>query len=209
MAHRLLELLLDAADGRFPPADGAVSVLPALDGGMACSVAFTGHAVIATARPADAVQRRADGFGGSFAPEFLTWLAGPGGWIGVVDVTLVARGEGGPATLPQRSDLDDNDRVRHARTIRSDVRVYGDERGLVTLGDGLAGRREISIEAVPDGRGRGAGRSLLADALALVPPGEPVFAAVSPGNARSLRAFLAAGFVPVGAEVLVRPGRVS
>lgn len=28
---------------------------------------------------------------------------------------------------------------------------------------------------------------------------------VSPGNARSLRAFLAAGFVPVGSEVLLSP----
>jgi hypothetical protein len=36
---------------------------------------------------------------------------------------------------------------------------------------------------------------------------EPVFAAVSPGNARSLRAFLAAGFVPLGSEALIEPGR--
>lgn len=209
MAHQLLELLLDAADGVFPPADGAVAVVPPLDGGMECSVAFTGHAVVATALPVEAVQHRCDGFGGSFAPEFLTWLAGPRGWIGVVDATLVARGNGGPAALPQRDDLADNDRVRHARAIRSGVRVYGDERGLVTLGDGLAGRREMSVEVVPEGRGRGTGRSLLGDALTLVPRDEPVFAAVSPGNARSLRAFLAAGFVPVGSEVLVRPGRVS
>jgi hypothetical protein len=30
-----------------------------------------------------------------------------------------------------------------------------------------------------------------------------VFAAVSPGNARSLRSFLAAGFVPIGGEVII------
>jgi hypothetical protein len=29
-----------------------------------------------------------------------------------------------------------------------------------------------------------------------------VFAAVAPGNARSLRAFLAEGFVPLGSEVI-------
>jgi RimJ/RimL family protein N-acetyltransferase len=34
---------------------------------------------------------------------------------------------------------------------------------------------------------------------------EPVFAAVSPGNARSLRALLACGFTPIGSEVLLRP----
>jgi hypothetical protein len=48
---------------------------------------------------------------------------------------------------------------------------------------------------------------LLGDALALVPAGEPVFAAVAAGNARPLRAFLALGFVPIGCEVLFTPGR--
>jgi hypothetical protein len=33
--------------------------------------------------------------------------------------------------------------------------------------------------------------------------GTAVFAAVSPGNARSLRAFLACGFKPVASEVLI------
>lgn len=59
--------------------------------------------------------------------------------------------------------------------------MYGDERGLLTLG-------------------RGWSRSLLSDALALVPAGEWVFACVSPGNARSLRAFLGVGFRPLGSE---------
>ncbi len=30
-----------------------------------------------------------------------------------------------------------------------------------------------------------------------------------PGNARSLRAFLAAGFIPIGADVLLRPARAG
>ena len=37
----------------------------------------------------------------------------------------------------------------------------------------------------------------------LVPPGTPVWAQVAPANAASVRAFLAAGFRPVGAEVLL------
>lgn len=205
-AHPLLGLFLAAAGGRFPPVDGGCTVLPALPGGLACSVAFTGHALVATARPAQAVLAQGpDGFGGSMSPDFLRWLAGPAGWIGVIDATLVARGRGG-AALPLRLDADDHPRVRHAAELRRGVRVYGDERGLVTLSEGLAGRTEISVEAAPDGQGRGWGRSLVHDALGLVPPGEPVFAAVSPGNARSLRAFLAVGFTPIGSGVILRPG---
>ena len=49
--------------------------------------------------------------------------------------------------------------------------------------------------------GTGEGRSLIRDAL--VGETGPVFAAVSPGNARSLRTFLALGFAPVGSEVLL------
>lgn len=208
--HPLLAHYRDAADGRFPPVDGAVTVLPRLRHGLECSVAFTGHAIIATARPAgDVLARRPDGFGGSLAPDFLRWLAGPRGRIGVIDATLVARGTGGTPRLPERVDLDDHDRVRLAREIRDDVRVYGDERGLVTLSAGLAGRRELSIEVAPPQTGNGLGQSLLADALGLVPDGEPVFAAVSPGNARSLRAFLARGFTPIGSEVVLRPDRAD
>ncbi|MGA5077099.1 hypothetical protein ACPC37_05705 [Streptomyces griseoincarnatus] len=207
--HPLLAYFLAAADGRFPPVDGKVTVLPPLAGGLECSVAFTGHAVVATALSERAVHaQEPDGFGGSLAPDFLRHLAGPKGWIDVVDVTLTARGTGGRPRLASVADADDHPRVRHARDVRTHVEVHGDERGLITLADGLAGRRELSIELhdVQDG-GRGHGRSLIADALSLVPEGEPVFAAVSPGNARSLRAFLACGFTPIGSEVLLRPER--
>ncbi|MCX5263068.1 hypothetical protein [Streptomyces sp. NBC_00199] len=211
--HRLLAYFLDAADGCFPPADGAVTVLPALpapSGPLEASVAFTGHAVVATALAAPAVHAlHPDGFGGSMGPDFLRALAGPTGWIGSVDAVLVRRGSGGAARLQPFSGADGHPRVRYARRLRAGVRVFGDERGLVTLAAGVAGRAELSIElhAPDDGGRRGHGRSLLGDALTLVQEGEPVFAAVAPGNARSLRAFLAAGFTPVGAEVLVRPDR--
>ncbi|MCT2592513.1 hypothetical protein LHJ74_21820 [Streptomyces sp. N2-109] len=222
--HPLLGMLLDAADGRFPAADGGVTVLPAMPDGQECSVAFTGHAVIATARPEAAVCEAPgppDGLGGSLAPDFLRWLAGPRGRIVHLDVTLVARGTGDDSAprLPERHDLDRHPRVRLAQELRTDVRVHGDERGLITLADGLAGRRELGIELIDgsdgsdgsDGhgpgqeQGRGHGRALLRDALTLVPSGEPVFAAIAPGNARSLRSFLAAGFTPVGSEVVIIP----
>ena len=136
------------------------------------------------------------------APDFLRWLAGPAGFVGVIDVMLVARGTGS-SKLPLRTDADDHPRVRYARDIRTGVVVHGDERGLITLAGGLAGRRELSVEAAEPNRGWG--RALIAEALGLVPAGELVFAAVSPGNARSLRTFLGLGFVPIGSEVLIRP----
>ncbi|MGW1028140.1 hypothetical protein ACWD4J_31370 [Streptomyces sp. NPDC002577] len=205
--HPLLGHFTAAAEGRFPPADGGVTVLPPLPGGLECSVAFTGHAFVATALSSRHVASwHPDGFGASLAPDFLRRLAGPEGWIGVIDATLTARGTGGTPHLAELTDVNDHPRVLHARGLRTRVRVYGDERGLITVADGLAGRRELSIELhSPQDGARGRGRGLLADALTLIPEGEPVFAAVSPGNARSLRAFLACGFTPIGSEVLLRP----
>jgi ribosomal protein S18 acetylase RimI-like enzyme len=207
MLHPLGALMYEAMEGRFPPVDGSVTVVPELAPGRECSFAFTGHAVIATALPPHAVhEQKPDGFGGASLPDFLRWLAGPTGDIHVTDATLFARGTGGDR-LPPRPDLVDHPRVRFALGFRDDVRVFGDERGVVTLSRGLAGRTELSIEAAPEGQGRGWGRSLLVDALSLVADGEPVFAAVSPGNARSLRTFLALGFTPIGSETVILPVR--
>lgn len=91
------------------------------------------------------------------------------------------------------TDYDDHPRVRGARHHRRDVRVLGDGRGLVTIGTGLAGRTELSVETVSGDPGRGAGRELILGGLADVPTGTRVFAQVAPGNAASVRAFLPAG----------------
>ncbi|MGH9244157.1 MAG: GNAT family N-acetyltransferase, partial [Acidimicrobiales bacterium] len=56
-------------------------------------------------------------------------------------------------------------------------------------------------------RGRGLARRLAAAATTLIPPGEPLFAQVAPANTASLRALLAAGYSPIGAEVLFRKAR--
>jgi GNAT superfamily N-acetyltransferase len=96
-----------------------------------------------------------------------------------------------------------------ALRYRDEVRVWRtpDHAGHVLVGRGLAGRWETAFEVRPEARGQGLGRRLAASAAALVPPGEPVFAQVSPGNAASLRALLAAGYVPMCAEVLLPPRR--
>ena len=65
----------------------------------------------------------------------------------------------------------------------------------------------MSVELLAETRriGATAGRALIAAGLRHVPTRELVWAQVSPGNAASLRAFLAAGFVPIGAETLIVP----
>ncbi len=199
--HPLLDHFVDAAAGRFPPVDGGFTRHPPLAGGLEAVVSFTGHAVFATRLDEPSlVDLGANGFGSSLQPGVLTAMAGPDGLVGMIDVTLVGRGQGG-GDLPMRADLHDHPRVAHARSLRNRVQVFGDERGLVTLGLGLAGRLEMSVEATLTGAGRG----LIAEALRLAPEGEAVFAAVSPGNARSLRAFLSCHFTPVGSEVIIRP----
>jgi hypothetical protein len=209
-AHPLLHTMLEAADGRFPPEDGLVDVYPAA-GRNEAVLAFTARACVATALPRDLVLAQGpDGYGRALAPDFLRWLAGPTGWIDSIDALLVARGtrrSGTVGALPERPDLADHPRVAFARQLREDVQVFGDDRGLVTLARGLAGRREISVEVPAAVRGRGHGRALVTAALGLVYEGDPVFAAVAPGNAASLRAFLAAGFVILGAQVVIQPVR--
>jgi GNAT superfamily N-acetyltransferase len=104
-----------------------------------------------------------------------------------------------------RGELPPQDgRVRRADHYRDDVRVWQTEDGAgCTLGRGLAGRWEVAFEVEPRARGHGLGRVLAAAALGLLPAGTPVFAQVAPGNSVSLRATLAAGYAPVGGEVLL------
>jgi ribosomal protein S18 acetylase RimI-like enzyme len=204
--HPLLAVLDDAADGRFPPVDGGFEVLPPDDSGFRAVVAFTGHAYVLADVDADELaELGADGFGGASRPGVLLRLAGPEGRVGSVDVVLVAQARPGP-TLPPRTDLADHPRVRRAAAYRAGVEVYGDEVGLVVLGTGLAGRRELSVELLdPDAAGQGHGRRLIRAGLARLASGERCWAQVAPGNAASLRAFLACGFVPIGSEVLITP----
>jgi hypothetical protein len=203
-AHPLLAVLVDAAANRFPPADGVVERFAPDTHRTHAVVELTGHSYVLTDRDlAGAPGAPLHGYGGCTHPDVLRWLAGPHGSVGSLDVVLVARGRAG-AGLATRSDLEDHPRVRRAREHRREVRVLGDDRGLVTIGIGLAGRTELSVE-LTGGRRRGDGRALISAGLTCVPPGSLVFAQVAPGNASSLRAFLACGFVPIGGEVLIHP----
>lgn len=204
--HPLLSAFVDAADGRFPAVDGGVTHVEP-PGRVRGIVAFTGHTYVMAPAPiqppTDIDVPPPDGYGASHDPRYVSWLARDAAEIGVLDAVLSTRGTGtGSTSLERTGRHDHHHRVVHARSIRDDVRVYGDERGFVTVSTGLVGRIEFGVEIRTDGHGRGWGRSLVTDALGLVPDGEPVFAAVSPGNARSMRAFLAVGFTPIGSEQL-------
>ena len=213
MTHPLLGLLLDAARGRPPAPDGAVEVLPPLRGPVDAVLAFTAHhVVVGDVDPELVAAWLPDGdLSAPMGAPFLAWLGGQlGSRPGSLDVVLAAEGLGGepPLELLPVADPDRHQRVARALHYRAGVEVWTDpeQAGMLLLGRGLAGRRELAFEVEPARRNRGLGRRLVAAARHLTPPGEPLFAQVAPGNAASLRAVAAAGFRPLGAEVLFDRG---
>jgi hypothetical protein len=206
--NRLAHLLREAASGRFPSADGSISVMAGVNGVAAAVVAFTNHNIIATDLSASEVIAHlpSNDPGAAMNPGFLAWLGERlDAWPYAPDIVLAASpGEPDPLfSLIERNDLEDHPRVQLAKRYRREVRVYSDkeDRGLVTFGRGLAGRREVSIEVKPQDRSLGLGRMLALAVRSLVAGTD--FASVSPGNAASLRAFLAAGFQPICSEVVL------
>jgi GNAT superfamily N-acetyltransferase len=179
-------------------------------------VGFTAHHVVAAGVGAEEVAAAlpTDDLGAAMDARFLAWLGERLGTPpGMIDAVLAADAVSGPAAVALRpvSSQVSNARVQRASRYRRDLRVFKDDAAsaFVTLGRGLAGRLEVSIEVEPDRRDAGFGRTLAEAARTLCPPDEPVFAQVTPGNARSLRAFLAAGFRPIGSEVLFLRARPS
>jgi hypothetical protein len=203
----LTRLLMDAAGGAFPPADGSVLVVPPYRAGTEAVVGLPGFAVVATDVPEVAVKAAdADGFGGATLLPVLCLLAGPVGAVDTLDVLLAGFGTGRSA-LPERPDLVEHPRVVHARAWRDSVQVHADERGLVILARGVGRLPELEYAVAPAARGTDAARDLLREGLGLVPAGEPALLAVAPADAGSLRCALSAEFTPIGSAQLVRPGR--
>ena len=207
-AHPLASILHDAAHGRFPRFDGLVEVTPSPGPPCDALVAFTGHYVLAA--DVDAGDVSAQWPPGEltlpFSPEAQLWL---GDRLGLAPLThdvllaSIADGSGAPHWL-HRDDSFVHPRVGEASHFRSieSIWVTEDGAGFVMVGRGLCGRWEVGYEVAPELRVSGLGRKIVAAARGLVPAGEPLWAQVAPGNAASMRSTLAAGFVPVGAEVL-------
>ncbi len=208
--HPLTRVLDRLAAGDAPRADASVTTVPAPSGARALVVGGTAwHVVAADVDPAWVARCVApDPLALPLGARFLAALADRVGYEpGVVDAVLVAppaAAGAAPALVPAEVD---HPRVARALLHRTDVRVWttADGAGVLVLGRGVAGRWEVSVEVDPTARGRGLGRSLVAAAPALVPGGAPLWAQVAPANTASLRAFLTAGYRPVGAEVLFGP----
>jgi hypothetical protein len=171
---------------------------------------FPGHIVVAADvdRPwVDSWMGTDDDLSAPLSPRFLGALeARLRLTAGNLDAVLLATPLAGEPTVPL-SPISDSDhpRVARARRYRDDVRVWTCGPTVLVLGRGLAGRWEAAVEVAEGARNEGLGRTLAAAARHLVPEGRPVWAQVAPANAASLRAFLSAGYQPVGAEVLFLP----
>ncbi|TFV53120.1 GNAT family N-acetyltransferase [Blastococcus sp. TF02A-35] len=166
------------------------------------------HVVAADVDPSWAAAQVAhDPLAAPLGARFLAALADQvGAEPGVLDAVLLA-----PAAAATSVELRPvsvtHPRVDRALLHRTDVSVWStpDDAAVLVLGRGVAGRWEVSLEVAPEARGKGLGTALVATAPSLVPDGAPLWAQVAPANTASLRAFLTAGYRPMGAEVLFGP----
>ncbi|HUI49009.1 MAG TPA: GNAT family N-acetyltransferase [Acidimicrobiia bacterium] len=204
--HPLRGVLDDAAAGRFPSADGGVDVVPPVTGLAGVLVGMTGHFVLAAdIDPCEIAERLPrGGFSAAMSATTLTWIGTRvGSTPSTFDALLVRRGTGAGVPAGMREvATHDHPRVERALRYRRQARVFVAEDAVLVVGQGVCDRWELGFEVDPSARSRGAGRAVARAAADLVPAGEPLWAQVSPGNAASMRALAAAGFVAVGAEVL-------
>jgi GNAT superfamily N-acetyltransferase len=202
----LAALLDGAAAGRFPPPDGTVTIMPQPSPRDLGVLAFTAHSVIfADIDPAwIRDQLEPEDLSSPVRPPFLEAISAKTGRpADGVDMLCLATARPGPPPIELTpTQARDHPRVARACRFRDDVRTWEVPGAVLTLGRGVAGRWEVAVELDEARRGRGLGRALAAAARHLVPGGAPLWAQITPGNAASVRAFLAAGYQPVGAEVL-------
>jgi hypothetical protein len=207
----LAELLARAAAGEFPAPDGRVDILAQPSDRDAGVISMTGYAMIfADTDPAWIRQQLPPGdLSGPLTASFLHTLSQRlGRRPHSVDMLTCAVPLAGPPpdiTLTELTAADGAEHPRIARALhyRDDVRAWQAPGGVLMLGRGVAARFEVAIEVDPANRSRGLGARLATAARHLVPDGTTLWAQIAPANAASVRAFLAAGFRPVGAEALL------
>lgn len=206
-ADGLAGLLSTVEAGKRLPGDPWLTVVPQPASRAAAVVSFPGHIVVAADVPPQWVHAQlpeAD-LSAPLNPPFLTALcARLGRRVNNIDLVVLAQPVAGePAVELELVEDADHPRVRRARRYRDHVQVCVADGGVLILGRGLAGRWEAAIEVDEERRNVGLGRRLAGAARHLVPDGRPIWAQIAPGNAASVRAFLAAGYQPIGAEALL------
>jgi GNAT superfamily N-acetyltransferase len=207
VSTRLAWLLSDVAAGRYPPPDGSVTILPQPSRRDAGVIAFTAHSVIFVDLDPAWVRGLLppEDLSGPLLPPFLQALSSATGRrVNSTDLLCVASPQPGPPDIMLTPAMPSgHPRITRALRHRDHVTVWETPGAIVSIGCGVAGRWEVALEVEPGYRGKGLGRELAAAARHLVPEGTPLWAQIAPGNAASVRAFLAAGFRPVGAEALL------
>jgi hypothetical protein len=207
---RLREISEAAARGFFPTPGWTLEVVGCPQRLAGAVLAFTGFHIVAAGVDEGEIRKHLDhdDIAAPFNPVFLAWLGRRvNGRVGHIDLTMARWGTGGgddflvPVPVPP-----DNERVRRARWLRSEVRFLMPDDGsaVVAFGAGLGGRQELSMEITEESaRSQGLGTRVVRAALAHVRTDVALFATVAPGNTRSLRCLLACGFSPIGAECLI------
>ncbi len=203
---RLADILANAAAGRPPQPGAGPTLVPQPSPRDAGVIAFTAHSVIFADVEEDWIRSRLPDDGDLSAPlnpPFLSALERRlGRTVNNVDLLALAAPCAGPPPV-ELTELTGtgHPRLDRARVFRDDVRAWTCDGGILIVGRGVAGRREVAVEVDPAARGRGLGRILARAARHLA--AEPLWAQIAPGNAASVRAFLAAGYAPMGAEALL------
>jgi GNAT superfamily N-acetyltransferase len=207
LGESLAALLDGVAGGRLPDPDGAVTIEAQPSARDAGVIAFTAHTVIFTdADPGWVSSILPPGdLGAPLSPAFLHALAGrTGRRAQSTDMLAVGGALPGDPPLDLRPAPDvAHPRIARAGRYRDGVQAWAAEGGVVLIGRGVGGRWEIAVEVDPHRQGHGLGRRLARAARHLTPAGAALWAQIAPGNAASIRAFLAAGYVPAGAEALL------
>lgn len=210
MSRSLTEILDEVAAGLFPAADGLVTIVPQPSARDAGVIGFTGHAVIFVDADPGWVrgQLPAGDLSGPLTARFLHALCErTGRRAHSIDLLCIGTPLPGPPSVDLVPGADSSHpRIARALQHRDNVRPWQADGGVVLIGQGVAGRWETAIEVDPARRGSGLGRALATAARHLVPDEAPLWAQVAPANAASVRAFIAAGFTPVGAEALLTIG---
>jgi len=200
-------LLDDIARGDFPPTDMGVTHVAQPSPRDAAVIATTAHVIVAADVPPEwlAEHLPPGDPGAAFNPPFLGALEEKTERrVNNIDMLFVSPPRSGSPALALSAVHDrEHPRVRRAGRYRDDITVYTCDGGVLVIGRGLAGRWEVGLEVAPAYRGKGLGRAMATAAAHLVPDGAPLWAQIGVGNVASIRAFLAAGFVPVAEEALL------